>query len=205
MGGLFFFIPLLENQDIMNTKAFYDVIRSSLFKGSITTKQFEGLEAIIKEYMALCINDTRKLAYILSTAFHETAKTMQPISEYGKGKGYEYGKKLKMSRKPYVSPDKLYYGRGYVQLTWYENYDAMGKLLKFDLLNNPDLLLKADVSVKVLFQGMIKGMFTGKKLSDYFSEEKTDAYNARKIINGLDKAKLIEGYFEVFYGALTTK
>lgn len=186
----------------MNTKSFYDSIRASLFGGSISGKQFEGIEAILTEYNRLCINDVRKLAYILATVYHETAKTIQPIPEYGKGKHYDYGKKLKMSRKPYTSPDLIYYGRGHVQLTWYENYAAMGKALGIDLLNNPDLMLTMEISIKAIFKGMTKGMFTGRKLDDYFTDSKSDFLNARKIINGMDKAELIKGYAEKFYKAL---
>lgn len=187
----------------MNTKKFYDTIRPTLFNGSISTKQFEGIESIIKGYNKRCINDLRKLAYSLSTVYHETAKTMQAIPEYGKGKNYDYGKKLKMSRKPYSAPDQIFYGRGYPQLTWYENYDNMGKKLGLDLLNNPDLMLKLDVSVDALFIGMTNGMFTGKKLSDYFTDSKTDWVNARRIINGTDAAEKIAGYAKIFYNALT--
>lgn len=187
----------------MNTKSFYDTIRQTLFSGSISSKQFEGIEAIINGYNKRCINDLRKLAYSLATVYHETAKTMQAIAEYGKGKNYDYGKKLKMSRKPYSVPNQIFYGRGYPQLTWYENYDNMGKQLGLDLLNNPDLMLKLDVSVDALFIGMTKGMFTGKKLSDYFTSDKSDWVNARKIINGLDAAEKIAGYAKIFYNALT--
>lgn len=187
----------------MNTKSFYDTIRPTLFNGKISESQFKGLEAILSEYSRLCVNDVRKLAYILATAYHETAKTFQPIAEYGKGKNYDYGKKLKMSRKPYTTPDKLYYGRGFVQLTWYENYAAMGKQLGLDLLNNPDLLLTLKPSIDVMFFGMTKGMFTGRKLSDYFTADKTDWVNARKIINGLDAAERIAGYAKIFYNGLT--
>lgn len=187
----------------MNTKSFYDTIRPSLFNGSISSKQFEGIEAIISEYSRLFINDLRKLAYVLATAYHETAKTMQPITEYGKGKNYDYGKQLKMSRKPYSTPKQLYYGRGFVQLTWYENYEAMGKQLGLDLLKNPDLLLTLKPSIDVMFVGMNKGMFTGKKLSDYFTPEKTDWINARRIINGTDASVKIAGYAKIFYNGLT--
>lgn len=189
----------------MNTKSFYDSIRTSIFKSSITSKQFQGIEAIITEYSRLCINDLRKLAYILATAYHETASTMQPIEEYGKGKNYPYGRKVKMSRKPYDKPDQIFYGRGHVQLTWYENYDSMGKLLGVDLLNHPEFALAMEVSVKILFQGMIRGMFTGKKLSDYFTESKSDAYNARRIVNGIDKAVTIQNLYNLFYNALILK
>lgn len=186
----------------MNTKSFYDSIRVSLFKGQISAKQFQGIEAILAEYNRLCLNDLRKLSYVLATAYHETAMTMQPIEEYGKGRNYDYGKKVKMSRKPYTTPDKLYYGRGHVQCTWYENYQAMGKQLGLPLLEQPELLLTMDVSVKVLFVGMIKGMFTGKSLGTYFTADKTDPLNARRIINGTDAAQKIKGYYDLFYGAL---
>lgn len=192
----------------MNTKSFYDSIRTTLFKGSISAKQFQGIEAILNEYNRLCVNDLRKLAYILATVYHETAKTFQPIEEYGKGRNYDYGKKLKMSRQPYTTPDKLYYGRGFVQLTWYENYKNMGRILGLPLLEQPELLLTMDVSVKVLFEGMLKGKstfgdFTGKSLENYFTASITDPVNARKIINGLDEAQTIAGYYRLFYGALT--
>jgi hypothetical protein len=187
----------------MNVKAFYDSIRSTIFKGSMTAKQFEGIEAILAEYTRLCLNDPRKLAYILATAFHETAQTMQPIAEYGKGGSRPYARKVKMSGKVYTTPNQIYYGRGFVQLTWYENYEAMGKFLKMDLLNHPDLMLTLEPAIQALFQGMIRGMFTGKSLDSYFHADKSDALNARRIINGIDKAQQIEGYFKLFYNAIT--
>src|SRR5689334_1254801 len=100
----------------MDRKTFYDTIRPSLFKGTLTDKQVEGMEAIFDEWEKQALTDTRWLAYILATAFHETARTMQPIEEFGKGKGRDYGKKLKMGggpgkRIPYITPDKIYYGR----------------------------------------------------------------------------------------------
>lgn len=187
----------------MNEKSFYDTIRAELFKGSISNDQLKGIQGIIAEYNKECLNDLRQLGYILATIYHETAKTMRPIPEYGKGANYDYGKKLKMNRKPYTVPNQLYYGRGYVQLTWYENYDAMGRKLGLDLLNNPDLLLTVEVSTKVAFIGMKLGMFTGKKLSDYFNATKTDWIGARKIINGQDMAVKISEYAKLFYKGLT--
>jgi predicted chitinase len=44
---------------------------------------------------------------------------------------------------------KLYYGRGWFQLSWPCNYYAAGKTLGLDLLNNPDLVEeRQDVAVK---------------------------------------------------------
>ena len=49
---------------------------------------------------------------------------------------------------------------------------------------------------------MNTGLFTTRKLSDYFSRS-IDFLNARRIVNGMDKAQLIAGYAQIFYNALT--
>jgi putative chitinase len=54
-----------------------------------------------------------------------------------------------------------------------------------------------------MFVGMNRGMFTGKKLSDYFSGTTEDWVNARRIINGTDRAALIAGYGRIFYSAIS--
>ena len=192
--------------------AFYSVVREKLFKGSITVKQVAGIEAVLNEWERLRLADLRWLAYMLATAFHETAQTMQAIAEYGKGRDYDYGRQLKMGggkgkRIPYTLPKQLYYGRGLVQLTWYENYQLFSRLLGIDLLNNPDQALQLDVAVKIMFEGMMKasssfGDFTGRCLEQYFNHDTEDWVNARKIINGLDCAAAIAGHAKTFYDAL---
>jgi putative chitinase len=192
---------------MINRKHFFDAVRESLFNGTFTQPQVEGMDAILDKWEAQQLTDLRWLAYMLATAYHETAKTMQPIDEYGKGKGYKYGKKIKRSGIAYTLPDKLYYGRGYVQLTWYENYETMGRLLGVDLLNNPELALHPNIAAEIMFEGMTKGNshfgdFTGRSLENYLNDKKEDWVNARRIINGTDKAELIAGYGKKFYQAL---
>lgn len=192
---------------MINREKFFFSIRQSLFKTGLKQKQVEGIDAILDRWEASGLTDLRWLAYILATVFHETAKTMQPIEEYGKGKNYKYGKKIKRSGITYNLPDKIYYGRGYVQLTWYENYETMGRLLGIDLLNNPDLALHPGIAADIMFEGMTKGNsnfgdFTGKSLEHYFNDKKEDWVNARRIINGTDKAELIAGYGKKFMAGL---
>lgn len=129
----------------------------------------------------------RQAAYMLATAKHETANTFAPIEEYGRGKGLPYGK-------PDPENGHIYFGRGYVQLTWARNYRTMGKALGLPLYAKPELALKYDVAYKIMSYGMTHGAFTGVALSRYINEGKTDYQNARKIINGTDKADLIAGY-----------
>ena len=129
----------------------------------------------------------RQAAYMLATTKHETANTFAPIEEYGKGKGLPYGQ-------PDPVTGLVYFGRGYVQLTWARNYKSMGKALGLPLFLQPDLALRYDVAYKIMSYGMTHGTFTGVALSRYINEDKTDYQNARKIINGTDKADLIAGY-----------
>lgn len=191
----------------MNRRVFFDGIRSTLFSGQLTQRQIEGISFKLDAWDRSGLTDIRWLAYMLATSYHETARTMQPIEEYGKGSGRPYGKKLKHSRQPYTWPDKIYYGRGDVQLTWYENYETMGRLLGIPLLEQPELALKPDVSARIMIEGMTKGKsnrgdFTDVSLENYFNTIKDDPINARRIINGLDKANLIAGYHDKFLTAI---
>lgn len=194
----------------MDRAKFYRIVREHLFRGKITSSQVKGIEAVLDEWdNKEELVDPRWLAYMLATIYHETAKTMQPIEEFGKGKGRPYGNKVKHSGVKYIIPDQIFYGRGLVQLTWYENYELMSRLLynDFRLVLKPSLLLDAKVSINVLFEGMTKGSssfgdFTGKCLEMYFNSEKNDPINARKIINGLDKANFIASYYEIFLKAI---
>lgn len=197
---------------IFDRKTFFTYARRAPFGNRMTQKQVDGLEAILdrweREFSYL---DIRFLAYILATAFHETGGRMQPVREGFASSDAQAAKILK--NRIYAAPDertgKRYYGRGHVQLTWYANYDKMGKLLGLDLVNNPDLALDPEVSTRILFEGMLKGVsgrgdFTGKSLETYFNATTDDPVGARRIINGTDKAQLIAGYHKTFLDALTT-
>jgi len=121
-------------------------------------------------------------AYVLATAYHETAHTMKPVREYG-------GEKYLKSKKYYP-----YVGMGYVQLTWDYNYKKASDKLGVDFLKNPKLLLESKYAAPIIVVGMVEGWFTGKKLSDYITLNTSDFTSARKIVNGLDKAELIADY-----------
>ncbi|MEN6548573.1 MAG: hypothetical protein ABFE07_21210 [Armatimonadia bacterium] len=180
----------------MNRTVFFDRVRARPFGGSLSQPQVSGLTAILDAASTYGIKDERYLAYALATAYHETAHTMQPIAEYGKGKGRKYGVKGKHGQVPY--------GRGYVQLTWDTNYERADKELGLNgaLLKDFDLAMRPGIAAGILFEGMTEGWFTGKKLSDYFTASKADPVNARRIINGTDKASMIAGYYNDFLAAL---
>lgn len=182
----------------MNRSDFYTYLRrrgSGVFGTSLSTSQVQGCEAILDE--AEKKNTQLKwLAYMLATAYHETAHTMKPIAEYGKGRGRKYGVKGKYGQVPY--------GRGYVQLTWDYNYENADQKLGLNgrLLKNFDLALDPNIAAQIMFKGMEEGWFTQRKLSHYITDAKTDYVGARKIINGTDKDDLIAGYAVAFEKAL---
>ncbi|MEO7306764.1 MAG: glycoside hydrolase family 19 protein [Ferruginibacter sp.] len=189
---------------MINKLFFFTQVRLSLFDGKLKQSQVDGITAILDEWEKNNNKkDDRWLAYMLSTTHHETGATMQPIEEFGKGKSRPYGKKLKMSRKAYTDTDNIFYGRGFVQLTWYENYEKAGKKLNHDFINNPEKVMELANASRIMFLGMTEGWFTGKKLGDYFTKTKEDWVNARRIINGLDRAEWIASYAKKYYAAIS--
>jgi hypothetical protein len=189
---------------MINRKFFFDNTRHVLFDGKLSQGQVAGLTAILDEWDKIDgKKDDRWLAYMLATTHHETDRTMAPIEEYGKGKKCRYGKCCRMDGKPYTDTTNIFYGRGFVQLTWYENYQKAGKKLGLDMIGQPELALSLPVATRIMFAGMTDGWFTGKKLGDYFNKAKEDWVNARRIINGTDKAQLIASYGLKYYSSLS--
>lgn len=167
---------------MLNLKKFFYTVRA--FAGSLDQGQIDGFQHILKKVQEADISDHRWTAYMLGTAWHETAKTMEPVTEYG-SQAYLKSKKYY----PFV-------GRGYVQLTWDYNYKRYG------ILDEPERALDPDFAAYIMIDGMTKGIFTGKKLSDYFNASTEDWVNARRIINGLDRAQEVGKYGKTFYEAI---
>jgi putative chitinase len=195
---------------MINRKRFFDAVREAPFPGSLNQSQVYGMNVLLDVWERRFARDNPNdgddwLGYALATTFHESAATMRPIEEYGQGEGKSYGE-------PTGPWNERYYGRGHVQLTWEENYLKAqlrlweGYRVETKLHRYPDQMLYDDrTSALVLYDGMIRGWFTGVGLPDYFSasHDVSDPYNARKIVNGLDQAALIEDYYYQFRKALT--
>ena len=182
-------------------KAFFDSVRLSLCGGALSQSQVDGLNVLVDAWKAYGDGDKRKCAYVLATAFHETARTMQPIEEYGHGRGHAYG----LPTGPW---HLIYDGRGDAQLTFYDNYvrattelHKHGLFLAVDLAKSPELALRPDIAAAIIVLGMMEGWFTGKKLGDFISA-RCDFVDARQIVNIMDRAAQIAGYAVAFYAAL---
>ena len=167
---------------------FFATMRESRALGpTLSEGEVAGCEAIIEACAGWPVAWT---AYALATAYHETAGTMQPIREYGRGKGRKYGRPAKY-------PPQVPYGRGYVQLTWDYNYEKADKELGLGgkLLADFDLALDHAIAAKIMTRGMQEGWFTGRNLAKTLPSvgpaTLAQFIASRPIINGTDKAEQI--------------
>lgn len=133
-------------------------------------------------------------AYVFATVFHETNATFLPVKE-----AYWLSEEWRKKNLRYFP----YYGRGYVQITWKDNYAKFSKDIGENFVKNPDLVMVPKYAFKILIDGFKNGTFTGKKISDYISNESKDYKGARRCINGTDKNGLIESYATTFERILT--
>ena len=199
----------------MDRGKFFASLRSGLLGPTLSADEVTGCERILDAMSGSPLSYT---AYALATAYHETAGTLMPIKEYGNSayffKMYDPNSPLPNRAKMAKAYGNLpgdgvrYIGRGYVQLTWRSNYAKAGSKLGLgsELVQNPDLAMRPDIAARVLREGMEEGWFTGKSFSSYLPASGTatrEQYmNARRIINGTDKADEIEDYAQAFEKAL---
>lgn len=132
-------------------------------------------------------------AYILATAYWETARTMKPVME-----AFWLSDAWRAKNLRYYP----WHGRGYVQITWQANYIKAGQKLDMDLTSNPNVVMRPSVSATILVSGSMEGWFTKHKLPYHVNAAKTDYINARRVINGTDKAKEIAELAEQYDAAL---
>lgn len=194
---------------------FFNHLRRALLGGKISQAQVNGINAIVASWNRLGkTDDKRQLAYVLATAFHETAGRLQPVRETLAASddqaiarldhAFQAGRLPQVS-KPYWRKDadgKSWLGRGFVQLTFKRNYQAMSDALGVDLITDPARAMELAVSADILVVGMRDGLFSGRKLGDYFQGERTDWQNARRIVNGLDRTEVVAGHAKAILAGL---
>jgi putative chitinase len=213
----------------MDRSQFFATVRTTVFGGSLAQSQVQGIEAILDGCAAEQVADQRHVAYILATPMIETGGTYRPLVEnlnysaqglrrtfpkyFSTQLADAYAKQpQKIANRAYANRmgngDEAsgdgwkFRGRSLCQITGRDNYAKFSRLLGVDLVGNPDLALQPDIAGKIIVVGMRDGLFTGKALRDYFTSSSSDWVNARRIINGLDRADDIARYGKLFNKAL---
>lgn len=174
------------------TSGGFKVLRTNF--GSLNQKQVDNINLIV-EFCNRYSLEYNQAAYVLATAWHETNQTMLPVIE-----AYWLSEDWRKKNLRYYP----WYGRGYVQLTWEYNYRKADQKLGLNgaMLKDPSLAQVPKYAAEILVLGSKEGWFTGKKLSDYIGKVNKDYKQARRVINGLDKAQKIANEAVIFEKAL---
>ncbi|MGJ7037603.1 putative chitinase [Shinella sp. BE166] len=200
---------------VIDRKAFFDHVRGPLYGDRLGQGQVAGLTALLDRFeQGGETRDRRFLAYMLATAHHETGGRLQPVRETFAAtdaaaigvldRAFAAGRLPQVSA-PYWRRDadgKSWLGRGLVQITHRRNYERLAELTGIDLVARPERAMEMATSVEILFVGMLRGAFTGRRLADHFAAGRADWVGARRIINGLDRAERVAGYGQAFFVAL---
>jgi len=187
----------------MDKKVFYDAIRSKI---NLTEQNVFGFEKVLDYALTTYPMELNRFAYLLSTVYWETGGTMAPVIEaHYVSKTFEGAEAWRKKNLRYYP----WHGRGLIQLTWEANYVKMGQLLNVDFTKNPDMVMEWKYTLPITFIGMDRGIFTGKKMSDYIdavdendAEDLREFANARRVVNGTDQAAKIGERAIVFERAL---
>lgn len=194
-------------------------VKFALGTRALTESSKENLGKIINsinEYYKLSSQQTNiyEVSYMLATARHEAyyfltgeffseKPEVGPVSYFNKydpvlAPTSELRTIARSNGNTEEGDGYKYRGRGCVHLTWKSNYQKFSKLLSFDFVSYPEAAAKFEYSIPIMIIGMTKGMFTGKKLSDFLTLINVDYASARKIINGEDEKDLIASYAKRF-------
>lgn len=194
-------------------KIFFAEMRAA-FRIRLRQGQVDGGESLLASMEADPeLHDIRIAAYLLATAWHETAQTLQPICEYGLRSYFNRydpvlthfparrARALRMGNTK-EGDGYRYRGRGYVQMTWYNNYARATEELGIDFVGDPDQALDPVNAYLLLSRALMRGWYTGRKLSDYINAGWCNYIGARRTVNGTDRAALIAGYARNFEACL---
>lgn len=196
----------------MDHASFFNLIRKTIFSAGLRQSQVDGINALLLACERQGITDARWVANILAQVHHETGGTMMPESEnltYTTAARLcqVWPKRFPTiaSATPYVrNPEALainvygdrlgnrtgtrdgwlYRGQGQIQPTGRDHFVRFGNLLGVDLVGSPELAMELGTSASIAVVGMVRGLFTGRGLEDFFSTTRNDPKGARAIVNG---------------------
>ena len=173
---------------------------------TVTNPASQAVPLILKEAEVVGLSQ-EQVAYVLASAQHESVMGVH-LEEIPEGDPVAYFNQKYSHRTDLGNQGGddgyNYRGRGYVQITGRLNYQRYTDLSEelfgeyIDFIANPDRVAEPEIAAKILVHGMKNGTFTRVGLDNYINENQTDFYNARRIVNGTDRAQLIAGYAQQF-------
>jgi Putative peptidoglycan binding domain len=158
----------------------------------------KNLPLILNQCLDDGVIDRGQIAYVFATAEHESlfGRFMMELAD-----GWDYeGREDLGNTEPGDGP--RFKGRGFVQITGRLNYQIWSDKLGINLIDNPEKAAIPEIAAMILVQGMRDGSFTGVGLSDFIVGDSRDFFDARRIVNGLDKADLIEQFAQYYFKAI---
>jgi len=181
--------PILIGKE--SIKALEDKLNGlGLDKNRDFSSKEKTIESIVLECQSQDLVLDTQIAYVLATTQWETAQTFKPVKE-----AFWLSEEWRKENLRYFP----YYGRGYVQLTWENNYEKYSHIVNQNLVENPDKAMIPEIAAFILVHGFKTGTFTGRKITDYINDNETHFVKARRCINGTDRANEIAAIAESFY------
>lgn len=203
-----------------NVSLFFLQVRPHL-GGRLTQEQVDGMGALLevgaRERLSL-----HEMAEVLAEVRIETGGMMFPIKETVLAthkdknpsdkevidrleRAWTKGQ-LTWVKSPYWRSGA--FGRGFIQLTHWDNYQKFSKVVGVDLYKYPEKALDLITAAQIAVIGMKRGMFTGRKLGDYVFPEALDyepKNHPRRMVNGVDGTdRLSSSYHRQFATTLQT-
>ncbi|MGO4171540.1 peptidoglycan-binding protein [Bosea sp. TAF32] len=187
---------------------FFAFLRSGkapMFGTSLSTGQVKGIEGILDGFAKAGDGRDKTLAYGLATARREVGAGMVPVREgFSKNDAAARAYVAKhYPNKGYSKPagpwGHVYYGRGYGQLTWFDNYDAEG------VAADPDRALDPKFAAELLFKALLDGRWNGqgKGIAFYLpTGGPDDLKNARRTVNITDHWQEVADFYRQFMAAI---
>lgn len=176
IGGAALVASIIYASERAETQRWVDACEATY--GTLGDVEQRTIRQIVQCFKRYGDGDPRKLAYILATVDAECSFVSKE----------EHETSTNIYRLYWTSG---YKGRGLVQLTGENNYRKASELLGVDFVSYPEKVIELRYAVPILVRGMMTGMFSRRKLGDYINKNETDFYNARRVVNWLDKASII--------------
>jgi hypothetical protein len=167
---------------------------------SFSEKEKEAVKYLVDTFYSEGHEDIRLLAYALATVRIECGSNMMPVREGFAATDELARAHVKKHNRKYATEfnGHVYYGRGYVQLTWLHNYKQEG------IENNPDKALGPEFAARLLFKGLLDGRWNGSGKGLMYYLDQGDVYNARRTVNATNKAQTVANWYFDFLEAFET-